>query len=321
MKLSRITIAVIAGIIAVSAHAGITVHAKDCTGCTAAQVEALLPNCEQGAIYVTDFDAERLYEGCYDISGVSRRSVPLAGKVATQSLGVTNTTKKYHLVQPDAGAQNTFQAYLNVYKLNGHVKQASAKVYTHVDIQPVHPLGDDGYMNAYDTVRSSSNNDAVTNWLETTLYTSETVEGYGYWNVPSSPALDAAMAGLLNNMKAAFLTLDFNVKIIVIFHDGSERTYSPDKYGDWKEVPGTAKDGHGNSIPDKADANSIANGSGSELYDFSSNGPSYDMNNFLTLMKLYGVPIVNGSSSGGGSSQQLVCSWNTSSNTLTCSLE
>lgn len=248
-----------------------------------AQIQALVPNCEQGARFVTDFAAGRLYEGCYDIAGVSRRAAPAHGGGPSP---MTQGTKIYHWLQPDAASQNTFQAYLGVYNLNGHVRAAKAKVYVHVDLKPKISLGDDGYMNAYDAVRAGMNNDAVINWLTTTSFTKSNVNAA--FPFAESPAIDSALANLFNDIKISILGVDFKTELVVVFHDGSTRMYKTNSFGDWVEEIGTARDAHGNPIPENA---SGLAGNGSQTYQFNGQ-PGYDQTNLHTLANLYGAGIV-----------------------------
>jgi len=303
---SSIGLAIAAGLFAAgAAQAGIVIQAKDCTGCTAAQIQALVPSCEQGERYITDFAAGRLYEGCYDISGLSPRAVPINGNGLRP---LTQGTKIYHWIQPPAYLQNSFQAYLDVYNLNGHVRAASAAVHVQVDIQPKINLGaDDGYMNAYDAVSATANNDVVLNWLESTLLTTQRVSAFP-GSAPFSPAYAAALTTLLNSIKSSLLSVDFKVLITVVFHDGSTRQYTVDQYGDWATVPKSARDAHGNPIPEKYD--DVADG-GNQTYGFGG-GPGYDQTNFVHTITLFGVPIQGDSGTTYG------CVWNGSSNTLTC---
>lgn len=279
---SSIAFAIAACLLTTAVQAGVVVQSKDCTGCTTAQIEALVPSCEQGAIFITDFAAGRLYEGCYDIAGVSPRGVPtIGGKISPMAQG----TKIYHWIQPDAGSQNTFQAYLDVYNNNGHVKAAEAKAYANLDLKPKLSLGDDGYMNAYDTVRAAVNNNVVVNWLETTWFKTGQVQGAG----PGigSPRLDDLLTNLFNTIKTSFLTINFQVQITIVFHDGSQRTYETAPSGNWVVVPGTAIDAHGNPIPENY--NAIA-GNGTQTYTF--NGyPGYDGTNLRTLTGLFGAGV------------------------------
>lgn len=298
---SSVALAVAAGLFSVAAQAGI--HAVDCTGCTAAQVEALVPRCEQGVRYITDFAAARLYKGCYTLTGVEPRVVIHGGPT-------TLATKKYRWMQPSAATQNSFQTYLDVYNNNGHVRAQAARVYVRDDLTPKINLGgDDGYMNAYDAVRATANNDAVRNWLNSTILTSQRVAALP-GKYPFSPALTTAIVTLLNSLDSSIISVDFNVKIEVVFHDGSTREYTVDKYGEWAAVPDSARDAHGNPIPETYD--DVANNGGSQTYGFGGSGPDYDQGNFVHTITLFGIPIYGDTGATYG------CSWNGSNNTLTC---
>lgn len=301
---SSIALAIAAGLFAAAAQAGITVQAKDCTGCTIAQIEALVPSCEQGERFITDFAAGRLYEGCYDIAGVSPRAVPINGNAPKP---MAQGTKVYHWIQPTAAYQNTFQTYLDVYNINGHIRAAEAKAYLHVDLKPSISLGDDGYMNAYDAVRAPANNNAVLDWLTTTYFTKDNVNGA--YPFAASPAMASALANLFNDLKVSILGIDFKVEVTVVFHDGSQRTYATNSFGDWAEVPGTAIDAHGNPIPE--DYADIA-GNGSRTYGFNGQ-PGYDQTNLHTLANLYGASIVY-----DPTGVVVVCTMTAGNKTVTC---
>lgn len=307
MQLSHsiIALAITAGLtFSAGANAGgLTIHATDCTGCTADQIQALMPNCEQSVRYVSDFANGNLYEGCYDLSGVEPRVVTGSG-VKTAAVAAS----RYNWYQPDSGMQNTFQVYLDVYNNNGHVEAAEAKAYAHVDLTPKVSLGDDGYMNANDAVRAPVNNDAVINWLETTWFTTGNVQGVVGPGI-GSPRLDDLLANLFNTIKTSILTVNFVVKITVVFHDGSERTYETDSSGDWVEVPGTAIDAHGNPIPENYAA--LA-GTGVRTYKINGN-PGYDQTNLRTLTNLYGAGIVH-----NPTATVVVCSMMGPDNKITC---
>ena len=275
---------------AVAANAGII--AEDCTGCSIAQIQSMIPECNPGrasALYVSDFAAGRLYLGCYTIDGVKINAV---GNAPMDQVRI-----KYHWYQPDASIQNTFDAYNSVYQNNGHVPRAQSHAYLHVDLQPKIPSGDDGYLNAYETVVATSNNDRVLQWLDMTKFTMTNTSLESSDRMPQFPALQAEVVALMNAIQTAVISFKFDVRVTVVFHDGSTREYKVDPSGQWTTVPGTARDAHGNPVPESyAD---IAR-NGQQEYSFTGDGPHYDQSNFVNSITLYGVPITNGS--GGGSS-------------------
>lgn len=298
----KIAVAIAVGLVfstAAIAGSGLTIHATDCTGCTADQIQALMPNCEQGVRYVSDFANGNLYEGCYDLNGVERRVAP-GGGVKTAAVA----SRRYNWYQPEASLQNTFQAYLAVYNNNGHVMAAKATAVVRPDLKPTLSLGDDGYMNAYDTVSASVNNAQVVNWLTTKTWTKDDLSG-----TPISPALFSAVANLFNDFKISILGIDFKVEIIVIFHDGSRRTYNTNSFGDWVVEPGTAFDAHGNPIPENYSA--LA-GTGVQHYTISG-VPNYDGTNLRTLTNLFGAGIVH-----NPTATVVVCSMMGPDNKVTC---
>jgi hypothetical protein len=288
---SAISLALGAAFISFAAAANAGIIADDCTGCSIAQIQGMMPECNPGrasARYVSDFAAGRLYLGCYTIDGVKINATNV-NKPMTQG------QIRYHWYQPDASFQNTFDAYNNVYQNNGHVPRVGSKAYLHVSLTPKINLGaDNGYLNAYDTVRASSNNDQVLNWLDSTKFTTENLSSVP-GSYPMSPAFTADLVNLMNAISTAIISFNWKITVTIVFDDGSTRDYALGSDGLWKTVANSAKDGHGNPIPEKYD--SIAN-NGSETYSFSGGGPTYDQGNFVNLITLYGVPVTNGSSSG-----------------------
>lgn len=189
--------------------------------------------------------------------------------------------------QPPPGSQNTFQAYQGVYAL-GYPNTANAKVSVQSGniLAPSVRLGDDGWMNAYDAVHSTQNMDDVKTWLMSTTYTPSNTEGLNHQGV-ADVALSAGMALLLNNIKTSTLSFNYQVNVTIVFHDKSSITLRFDNpNGIWKYVPGTARDAHGNLIPDSYESTGGNNGS---TYNFTNPNPGYDLTNFLNTLQLDNV--------------------------------
>jgi hypothetical protein len=274
-----------------TANANAASFVADCTGCSMAQIQSLAPECSgslAGGRYISDFDAGNLYYVCYTIDGVKINT-------ATNASRETQTTIRYHWHQPNPTVENMFRSYYDVYQNNGHVKAEAAMVRVYNDLRPKIGLGDNGYMNAYDTVAATANNDIVLNWLGSVNFTAEKVSNLP-GTLPLSPALSAAIVNMLNSIKTNIVSFDFKVKVEVVFSDGSSRDYTIDDTGNWSTVPNSARDAHGNPIPENY--NGIANG-GRQTYSFGGDGPSYDRTNFITTLTLYGVPVTNGGGGGG----------------------
>lgn len=258
--------------------AQIVQRSQNCNSCSAQQVQSLLPSCNQGYGYVADFDADRLYLGCYKEKGVQPAATPYL-------LGAPRQ-REYVYGQPPAREQNTFQAYQNVYALNGHVLHANAKVSVNADLTPSTRLGDDGYINAYDALHSTQNMDTVRAWLLSTDYTSANTVGLSD-NGIAFPSLSAAISQLLNNIKTSVISFHYDVNVIVVFHDGSQMTFAFDSpNGRWEFVPGTARDAHGNLVPDSYES---VGGSYGTTYNFVNPHPGYDLSNFLNSLQLVNV--------------------------------
>jgi hypothetical protein len=271
---------------------------QNCNGCSTAQVEAMAPNCTQGYTYVSDLFSQNLYKVCFEMD-VEREFNP------------PRTIRIYHWAQPEDNVQQTWQAYDDIYLNNGHIMAADVSI--HVDIPPATQLhGDNGRLNAYDTIAAAANSDAVVHYLETTYFTSVDVNGT---ELPASPALSAAFASLLDRLQVTtpLITTNpsFPVVVVVIFNDGSKRTYSFN-YTDqqYVAVPGTARDAHGQLIPENT--NMASNGGSTQTYDHSGNGPTYDQPNLQKLLSQFGAKITG---SGGGFT---TCSWDGVTSTLTC---
>jgi hypothetical protein len=81
------------------------VMALNCPGCTKAQVAAMAVRCDKGYSYVSDFPGGKLYKVC-QIDG--------------------NGHAKWQ--QPGPQYLKDFQAFLNVYRLNGHHMYVRARV-------------------------------------------------------------------------------------------------------------------------------------------------------------------------------------------------
>lgn len=258
-------------------HAQVVQHALTCNGCTQQQVESLLPSCAVGYQYVADFDADRLYLGCYTTNG-TRPAMRTDTSLPRQ--------RNYQWPQPPASEQNTFQAYQNVYAANGHALDINARVSVNADLAPSTRLGDDGYINAYDALHSTQNMDTVKIWLMNTDYTPSNTEGFAN-NGTTSPQLSAVIAQLFNNIKTSVISFNYTVNLTVIFHDGSQMTFAFDNQnGRWEYVPGTARDAHDNLIPDSYTA---IGGNNGLTYDYNKTNPGYDLTNFLGTLQLDNV--------------------------------
>jgi hypothetical protein len=255
-------------------HAQLVQHGKTCNGCTARQIEALLPSCQLGYQYVGDFDSDHLYLGCYREKGIQPTATPYLGIPAQ---------KEYFYAQPSARDQNSFEAFQNVYALNGHSMTQTAQVSVNINLRPVESLGDDGYMNAYDVVGATQNKDAIKNWLYATVFATSNTKPIPF----VSPQLAAALTSFLNDIKTGIVSFEYSIAVVLVFHDGSQVTFHYDPHdGTWGYVPGSARDGHGNLIPDSYTA---IGGSGGQVYDFTSPYPGYDVYNFDQLLENYGV--------------------------------
>lgn len=312
MKMIGSVAALSAGVLVfASAHAGII--SNDCTGCSIAQIEALAVNCNQGYTYVHDFSGNHLYKLCFNWDVNDEFRPP-------------KRYKDYQWLTPESQYQQAFQAYETVYQNDGHsenidiVVQIPVTESTSSEAGELHtmlsPASDDGYVNAYDTIVSASDNDRVKQALMTNYFNPTALQS---WNPPWGSALVAAIAQAENFFKSDLINFsNFNATYTVEFHDGSQRTYqfSPSLHT-FVPVPNTARDTHGQLIPENA--NAATNGYGTAVYNYGDTPPGYDMPNLETLLRnmgAQGIPITSG---GGGGS--VTCSWNGSTNTLTCSIK
>jgi hypothetical protein len=275
---------------------------QDCNGCSSAQVEALAPICgsAKGYAYVSDLVSQNLYKVCYTLDINDEFNPP-------------RRVKEFQWATPESNAYQTWKAYENIYLNNGHREAADVSV--KIDIPSATNLhGDNGHMNAYDTIGATPNNDAVIHFLNSHYFTSSNVDGV---NAPISPAFAAAAAELFNKLQVStpVLTLNpnFPIVVVVVFNDGSKRTYSFSYTNQtYQATPGTARDGHGQLIPENT--NMASNGGSTETYDHSRAGPNYDQQNLQNLLNQFGAKIVNG---GGGFT---TCSWRSDTSTLTCTI-
>lgn len=88
------------------------IHAQDCPACTEMQVAALARDCKSGYSYVSDFPDGRFYKVCHETN--------------------PDGTVSFRWRQPEPAYMKVFQAYLDVYRLNGHHQSMRAAV--HADI-------------------------------------------------------------------------------------------------------------------------------------------------------------------------------------------
>lgn len=257
-------------------------------------------NCGQGYTYISNFASQNLYKVCFTWDVDDEYRPPKREKV-------------YDWAQPESSYLKTFQAYEGVWLNNGHHMAVDATAYVHVDLtpKPGASFGDNGYLNAYDTVRSPTNNQAVLNWLDSTNFTVQNVSG-ALSPFPTSPALESALVNWMNSIKTSLVSFQVTISITVVFNDGSMRTYTVTPSGQWATVPNTAKDAHGNPIPETRDA--VAGNGSSVSYVFGGTAPNYDQNNLNTLINLYNIPVTYNSTQTGS----VVCTWD--GTTIRCSL-
>lgn len=299
MSKLQIGVVLAVGVFAFSA-ARADIVLQDCNGCSRTQVEAKAPLCGQGYAYVSDLVSQNLYKVCYTIDVNDEYNPP-------------RREKEYQWASPESNAYQTWKAYEDIYLNNGHIEAADVSI--RVIIPPATNLhGDDGHLNAYDTVAATANNDAVTHYLSTTYFSSANVDGV---SLPASPALSAAFASLLDHLQVTTPAIttnpNFPVVVVVVFNDGSKRTYSFNyALQQYAAVPGTARDAHGQLIPENQSM--ASNGGGTNTYDHTGSGPDYDQHNLQNLLSQFGAKIVN---NGGGFT---TCSWRPDTNTLTCTI-
>lgn len=286
--------------------------AKDCTGCSTAQIEALAPNCSSGYSYITNFASQNLYKVFFTWDVNDEYRPP-------------RKEKDYSWATPESQYKQEFQAYDNVYLNNGHVEGLT--MYVHV--QTSESAGttasssgygtmastDNGDVNAFDAITSATDNNRVVAYLMSNNFNAEDIKS---WNLPFGSALVGAIAQLENAFKSNDISFqNFNATYIVEFPDGSQRTYQYDPSNHtFVAVPGTAYDAHGNKIPENTSM--ATNGGGTATYDYTGSGPGYDQPNMETVLRnlgASGIPVVSG---GGG---HIECSWNSSTNTLSCTIK
>lgn len=288
----------VGALVASAAQAQLAV--QDCTGCSTAQIEAKAVNCGQGYTYISDFASQNLYKVCFTWDVNDEYRPP-------------KREKDYDWAQPESSYLKTFQAYEGVWLNNGHHMAIDAAVYVHTDIKPPASFGDNGYINAYDTVRAPANNDAVIKWLDSTNFTMENVSG-ALLPSPTSPSLESVLVNWMNSIKTSLVSFQMTINITVVFNDGSMRTYTITPSGQWATVPNTAKDSHGNPIPESS--NAVAGNGSSVSYVFGGTGANYDQNNLSTLIDLYNIPVTYNDTY----TTNVVCTWNATTSTVHCIL-
>jgi hypothetical protein len=317
-KFSKPAISVLLMLAGTQAYAQ-SIVAKDCEACTQQQIVPLVRECQNGYDYVSDFRSNKIYKACFvlDVNDGVRPPVK---------------TKDLFLATVESNIQQSFQAYENVYTNNnltmgytayldlqvnstGYLQKNKFESFaTNIlnvfiptaDAQSSTP-SDNGSVNAYDTVVSSSYNNQVINVLNTKAF-----------DVPSltsaNPGMGSGLIGSIaiieNSVKSDVISFsNFNATYIVNFPDGSQRTYNVDFVNKtFKAVPGTAKDAHGNVIPENTAM--VSNGNSIETRSFQGN-PNYDLTNFVNLAKSFGAVMGNVSQT-----VPLRCSWD--GKTLDC---
>lgn len=262
--------------VAICSAASAQVVTQDCTGCSIGQVEALASNCSNGYSYITDFDAQKLYKVCFrwDVNDEFRPP---------------KREKDYIWATPETFAQQLFDAYEGVYLNNGHVKAEAAHVRVYIPAKV--PLGgDNGWMNAYDVMEASANQNALSDYLLSGNFSSAFV------NTPNT-TLAAKVADLLNAIHLGGIIVigNFPLSFTIDFNDGSHVAV---KYNvttqRYEEIQGSYIDAHGNTIPQSL---SMANNNGTGQTYYFSGGNTYDYGNIETVLRnlqAQGIPVTNG---------------------------
>lgn len=290
--------------------------AKDCEACTQQQVMAVVKNCANGYDYVGDFRSHVIYKSCWvlDVNDGGRRA-----------------TRTHELIRlpVESSVRQSFERYYNVYANNGlkmgyvaylaaspSLSLASSSMGTGFSEfvgfssqASLSTANDNGSVNAFDTVVSSADNQRTITYLSNKAFSmpslSQANPGFG-------PALVGAIAQLENSFKSQIISFsNFNATYVVEFSDGSTRVYAMDFANKtFKAVPGTAKDAHGNIIPENTSM--VSHGNGVETYNFRG-APGYDVENFVDLAKSFGAKIDN-----SAEATMFRCVWQGSSDTLNC---
>lgn len=277
-----------------SSIANAQVVAQSCEGCNEKQLIQLVANCSAGSTYVADFSSNKLYNACSYLDVNDTKPVTRTRRVQYNAVGqdYQGIFNKYYQVYINNNRTLGYTAYLHGITPTASVQESLLSRYISFLLDSMVSVAkaqgsssDNGYTNAYDTVVSVQANQNVINQLASQAFSapslSEANPGFG-------PGLVGAIAELENSFNSSLINFsNFNATYIVEFPDGSQRTYRVDfQAHSYAAVPGTARDSHGNLIPENKAM--VSNGSSVASYNFTGD-PGYDRTNFIHLAQGFGA--------------------------------
>ena len=296
------------------------VAAQSCENCTENQLLPLIANCSSGSTYVADFYNNKLHNACQYLDVNDTKPVTRTKEVQENPVNqdYKATFDKYYQVYINNGRNLGYTAYIrNASSVASTADQSWLGRYAELFLESIissaraqTATSDDGYVNAYDTVISDQSNQRVINAISSQAFSApslvEANPGFG-------PGLVGAIAELENIFNSKLISFsNFNATYIVEFKDGSQRTYRVDfQAHNYVAVPGTARDAHGNLIPENKSM--VSNGNSVAGYVFTGN-PGYDRTNFINLAQGFGA---QGDFSGALNWAGAECFWD--GTTLRCS--
>ncbi len=299
-----------------AASAQTQIPAASCEACTQQQITQMVRSCDSGIDYVADFRSNRIYKACSYID-VNDGVRPPTRTRELQTYPVESNVQQIFNIYENVYLNNNltlgYTAYIDAFNLLADRQKPSkfesfASSIINVIILSANAVDINGKMTAYDAVVSSANNQQVINYLAGKAFSAPDLSAA---NPGMGPGLVGAIATLENAFTSKIISFsNFNATYIVKFPDGSQRTYRMDfVLHSYVAVPGTARDAHGNIVPENASM--VSNGGGVETYNFQG-APQSDLTNFVNLATSYGATFSN------STGQTVQCTWDGSS--LRCTL-
>lgn len=297
-----------------SAQTGIS--AGNCEACTKLQIAQRVRSCDAGIDYIADFRSNVIYKACAYIDvndGVRPATRTRELQIYPVESAVQQNFNLYENVYTNNNLTLGYTAYLKTSNLFANLQQ-SDKIESFASavfdvLIPSANAGDvNGNMNAYDTVVSPAANERLINYLASKAFSAPSL---AQANPGMGPGLVGAIATLENAFTSKIISFsNFNATYVVQFPDGSMRTYRMDFVAHtYAPVPGTARDAHGNIVPENRSM--VSNGNGVATYNFQG-APGSDLNNFINLATSFGATF------GSGTGASMTCTWD--GTTLKCAL-
>ncbi len=243
-----------------------------CNGCSNSQIMAMAELKGAGEYYIYDHVGNVIH--LIDVQCEPK----LGGRTCYGNEGVVpsdvdSVFSQYHSAFVANGASESFAYTMSgVSLLSGNPVDGNH--------QPV----DNGFINAYDTIMSGALGDKVIAYINNSHNYS------GFYGI---------VVTILNPINTPIVKFEqMSAVVVVEFVDGSKRTYLFDKaLKTYNPVEGTARDSHGNTIPEKNPARGT-------MYFFNGdpNHNPYDLRNIISILPAAPPDITGGG--GGGCTEE-----------------